>query len=80
MTLEIVAYGIARDILQHKTMHLDVPEGTSIAGLKQVLFDRYPALQGLASVSFAVDEEYQDDAYPLSDRQSVVIIPPVSGG
>ena len=79
MKLRITAFGIAKDILGAR--HIDYElEGRRISDLKSALIDRYPAFRELASLRFAVEEEYQDDQYELKEAQQVVIIPPVSGG
>ncbi len=80
MKVELIAYGIARDILKTDRLEFEMNTGNSIAMLKQQLFEMYPSFRALASVKFAVGEEYQDDSFVLEDNQEVVIIPPVAGG
>ncbi len=80
MIVKVVAYGIARDILKSADCSIDLKEATTIAGLKEVLLQQYPDFSKLASLRFAVGEEYQTDSYTLVAGQEVVIIPPVSGG
>ncbi len=53
----------------------------TIKELKEYLKERYPELSEIIeSVRFAVNEEYVDDEYKLSDNDRVAVIPPVSGG
>ena len=80
MKIRLIAFGIARDILQSKELELELREGDSIRTLKQNLFQKYPDFLGLQSIAFAVGENYQEDGYLLQDKDEVVIIPPVSGG
>jgi molybdopterin converting factor subunit 1 len=80
MKVNLLAFGIAREILKTKKLALDVRPGDTIATLKQQLLDHYPDLGKLKSLSFAVGENYQQDSYTLSDNDEVAIIPPVSGG
>ncbi len=80
MKIQLIAFGIARDILQSKSLTIELRDGDSISTLKQNLFSRYPDLSSLKSISFAVGENYQDDGYALHENDEVVIIPPVSGG
>ena len=48
--------------------------------LKKALTKQYPEFEKLASLRFAVGEDYQEDDFELSEENEVVIIPPVSGG
>jgi len=80
MTIKLVAFGIAKDILQQSQMDFALDNGQKIKDLKRDLQARYPAFEKLQSLKFAVNEDYQDDSYELSATDEVVIIPPVSGG
>jgi len=80
MDVKVVAYGIAKDIINGRELTMLVDDNSSIGDLKLQLLTLYPAFIDLASLSFAVEEEYQDDDYLLKNDQTVVIIPPVSGG
>ncbi len=79
MKLRFVAYGIAREILGTRSTELELDVAT-VGQLRAELTDRFPGLSGLRSVSFAINESYQEDTFPLSEGMEVVIIPPVSGG
>ena len=80
MEIKLVAYGIAKDIFEsHEKMYI-LKNGGSLGSLRKELFNQYPALQQLASLKFAVNEEYQSDDFALKEKDEVVIIPPVSGG
>jgi len=81
MEINIVAFGIAREILKSRTLLVELePSSATIAQLKQHLINRYPELSTLRSLSFAVGEDYQEDNYILNEGDEVVVIPPVSGG
>ena len=80
MKVNLLAFGIAREILKAKTMEMNVQSGATIAVLKETLLRQHPDLGKLKSLSFAVGENYQQDSYTLSDNDEVAIIPPVSGG
>ena len=80
MKIRLVAFGIAREILQSKSLEFHLDSGESISALKQRLFQQYPEFSSLKSISFAVGENYQEDSYSLQENDEVVIIPPVSGG
>lgn len=80
MNIKIVAYGIAKDILNGSKKELVLPNDADISALKQLLLEQYPAFSKLQSLRFAVNEDYQGNDYQLNENDEVVIIPPVSGG
>lgn len=80
MKIKLIAFGIAKDILQTRQAEIELSEGGTISSLRQTLVHRYPELAKLKSLSFAVGVNYQDDSYGLHENDEVVIIPPVSGG
>jgi len=80
MKIKIIAYGIAKDILQNKELSYELNNTSTIGDLKANLLNQYPKFAALASLRFAVGEEYQEDGYELLEGHEVVIIPPVSGG
>jgi molybdopterin converting factor small subunit len=80
MILKLTAFGIAKDILGKRVLEIDIKNESTIADLKAVLLSEYPDFSKLASLTFAVDEAYQNDDFLLSANQEIVIIPPVAGG
>jgi len=77
--VNLVAFGIAKDILAERTQIFEF-EGVTIADLKAQLIYQYPEFLKLKNISFAVKESYQEDQFELTEAVEVVIIPPVSGG
>jgi molybdopterin converting factor small subunit len=80
MILKLTAFGIAKDILGKRFLEIEVENECTIADLKAILLEQYPDFSKLASLTFAVEEEYQNDDFLLSENQEIVIIPPVAGG
>ena len=80
MKIQVVAFGIAKDILEATSRDVELPDHASIAVLKEHLLEQFPAFAKLRSLRFAVNEEYQPDEHLLTEKDEVVIIPPVSGG
>jgi molybdopterin converting factor subunit 1 len=80
MKINLLAFGIAREIVKTRSMEFHIDQGETIASLKQKLLKQYPDLSSLKSLSFAVGQNYEDDTYRLADKDEVAIIPPVSGG
>ena len=80
MKIDLLAFGIAKDILRSRSLPLELPEGVTVGDLKEKLTAEYPGFQKLKSLAIAVNTEYQADDFALSENDEVVIIPPVSGG
>lgn len=80
MKIELLAFGIAKDIIAATTTQVELPAGATVGDLKSVLCRKYPEFERLRSFSIAVNAEYRQDDHPLSPQDEVVIIPPVSGG
>ena len=78
--VNILAFGIARDICGTRAFELVLPSPCSTEALLQILQEKYPALAQLASCSLAVNASYVQETQLLSDGDEVAIIPPVSGG
>lgn len=80
MEIELLAFGIAKDIVAGNSTTLELKNGSTIGDLKEKLFQDYPAFEKLRSLSIAVNAEYRMDDFTLSPDDEIVIIPPVSGG
>ena len=80
MIIDILAFGIAKDILglSETTMHLE--QNLTISELKSKLTERFPEFEKLRSFSLAVNQEYQEDDFMIKANDEIAIIPPVSGG
>lgn len=79
MQVRLVAYGIAKEILNSRQLDFEF-NGSTIGELKSSLITAHPAFSRLRSLAFAVHENYRQDDFALSPDAEVVIIPPVSGG
>lgn len=80
MNIEVLGFGIARDIFDGKTTSVSVSEAIDVAALKLELENKYPQLKELASYMVAVNDEYAEDDLIINATDEVAIIPPVSGG
>ncbi len=80
MKIKVIAFGIAKDIVQAKQLDVELNPSDTIAALRQVLTERHPEFTKLKSLSFAVGVNYQTDSFHLHENDEVSIIPPVSGG
>ena len=60
---------------------VDLEEGATVGDLEDRLGREYPRLKPLlASLAFAVDDEYKMRDYTLHNNDEVALIPPISGG
>lgn len=80
MTVEIMAFGITKDIVGKTLINVELPDGSSVKELKEKLEKSYPKMQELKSLLIAVNEEYGDETHILTERDEIALIPPVSGG
>lgn len=80
MKINILAFGIAKDIVKGSDLVLELSDGATVADLKALLCRRYPGFERLASLRVAVNSEYAEEDRTLGDSDEIVLIPPVSGG
>jgi molybdopterin converting factor subunit 1 len=80
MQVTIKAFGITREIVNGREITLEMPEGTTVADLKKILYQRFPRLEALSSLFIAINAEYAQDEHLLKQGSEVALIPPVSGG
>ena len=80
MNIKLRAFGIARDIIGSSVIEIEGHSLDTTGDVKAYLIDNYPKFADLLTFSLAVKDEYQEDNFVLSDRDEVIIIPPVSGG
>jgi molybdopterin converting factor small subunit len=80
MTLQIHAFGIARDILGARVVAFETPAALTVSELKRQLLERYPAFGDLTSLLIAVNAEYGAEDVFLTGLDEIALIPPVSGG
>ena len=79
MKINILAFGIAKEILGNNSMEL-VLENNTVDGLKTTLEQIYPRLKELTSFAIAVNNEYATPGNIIKPGDEIAIIPPVSGG
>lgn len=80
MEINILAFGIAKDIFGASTITVELTDAATTADMKALLEERYPKLKQLASYMVAVNNEYAEGKLIITERDEVAIIPPVSGG
>lgn len=81
--MEILLFGITRDIVGKHKLELPGPEADSLATadqLKAHLLERYPDLRKISSLALAVNNEYAAHDASIKAGDEIALIPPVSGG
>ncbi|MEO6151221.1 MAG: MoaD/ThiS family protein [Mucilaginibacter sp.] len=80
MNINILAFGIAKDIFGNPTIELELDNDATVYNLKYVLEAKYPRLKQLSSYLIAVNNEYALPEDNIHQHDEIAIIPPVSGG
>lgn len=78
--LQVLTFGIAKDIIGKQLLELDIPENSTVESLRKKLYHQFPDLERLKSLSIAVNNEYAENDLMLNTSDEVALIPPVSGG
>ena len=81
MIITIQTFGITRDIADESgRFELEIADNTTAAELKNILFQKFPALQKLQSLAIAINENYATGREIINATDRIALIPPVSGG
>ena len=80
MEINILAFGIAKDIVGGRELPFTIDEKTTVKSLKEALLQQFPKFEKLQSLAIAINSEYASDDQVLQASDEVVLIPPVSGG
>lgn len=80
MKVNVLAFGIAKEIVGGSTVEVELTEDATVAELRDELEEQYPRLAQLVSYMIAVNNEYAVADNALQQRDEIAIIPPVSGG
>ena len=79
--MKIISFGITKDITGSMFMDFDAgAEKLTIDELKENLFEKFPELKKLKSLSFAINNAYVENDTIVCDSDEIALIPPVSGG
>jgi molybdopterin synthase sulfur carrier subunit len=80
MTVNILAFGIAREIMGGTAATVQVADGATVRELKAALEVQYSALKQFSSFVIALNGEYAAPTAVVKANDEIAIIPPVSGG
>ena len=80
MKIEALFFGMSRDLAEQSAITFELEEGVTVKKFREILVKKYPLFSELDSFAIAVNESYAEDVLKLTDKDTVAIIPPVSGG
>jgi molybdopterin synthase catalytic subunit len=81
MRINILFFGLARDLTGFDREQEDIAPGETVGDLQTRYESRFPRLREVAgSLLAAVNQEVADRAHILRDGDEVAFLPPVSGG
>jgi molybdopterin converting factor subunit 1 len=74
-------FATLRDRIGSRSVEMQIPAQTDVAGFKKILIEKFPALQGLTGhMLISVNQEYVFDDAIIPDHAEIALFPPVSGG
>ena len=80
MNIKALFFGMSRDLAGQSPITLELDNGITVKGFRELLVKKYPLFSEMDSFAIAVNESYAEEGLILSDNDVVAIIPPVSGG
>ncbi|MGH2645059.1 MAG: MoaD/ThiS family protein [Chitinophagaceae bacterium] len=80
MEINLLAFGIAKEIFNGDLLKISLPERSSVIDLRKNLEQQFPAIKNVATYMVAVNNEYAANDLILHVNDEIAIIPPVSGG
>ncbi len=80
MTIDILLFGITKDIIGADKYALELDGDITVARLKEDMTAKFPQLAKLKSLLVAVNNEYGQPDTNITSNDEVALIPPVSGG
>ena len=80
MTVQLLLFGITKDIIGESPFPYEMDMGANAQDLLSKLVQDYPQLSDLNSLALAVNGEYAEAGTPIAENDELALIPPVSGG
>ena len=81
MMIKIMFFATLRDYVGAKTVELEIPKDTTVAGLKETLVKKYPKMiLAQNSMMAAINREFAADEQVIPVDAEIAMFPPVSGG
>lgn len=79
--IKVLFFAILRDYIGAKSVELEIPFGSTVHGLTELLVSTYPGLEKVRdSMMAAINREYAADGQVIPEGAEIAFFPPVSGG
>lgn len=79
--IKVLFFATLRDRAGTKSFELDVPDGTTVQSLKDMVVEHYPGLrEAMDTIVISINREFAFDENPVPENAEVAMFPPVSGG
>ncbi len=79
--IKVLLFATLRDRAGAKSLEMEIPDGTTVQGLKDQVARDYPNLkQSMETVLISINREYAFDEAVVPQNAEVAMFPPVSGG
>lgn len=79
--VKLLFFATLRERAGTKSMDLEIPDGTTVRGLRDMLARDHPALKpSLETVLISINREYAENEAVVPPNAEVALFPPVSGG
>ena len=80
-SVKILFFATLRDYVGAKVVEIEIPSGTTVQGLTDLLVTKYPPLEKVKdSMMAAINREYAADKQVIPEEAEIAFFPPVSGG
>ena len=80
MEIEALLFASYREKAGVGRLRLDLNDGATVGELAEAMRSKFPGLPEAGQIVVAVNNEYQEHDFVLSNGDEVALIPPVSGG
>jgi molybdopterin converting factor subunit 1 len=79
--IKVLFFATLRDRAGTKSLDIEIPDDTTVQGLKDQIARNYPSLaQSMESVVISINREFAFDESVIPANAEVAMFPPVSGG
>ena len=79
--IKVLFFATLRDRAGIKSTELEIPAGTTVQVLKDIVVSAYPGLQEtMDTVVISINREFAFDENTVPENAEVAMFPPVSGG
>ncbi len=79
--IKVLLFATLRDRAGTKSLEMNIPNDTTVQGLKEQIARDYPNLkQSMETVLISINREYAFDEAVVPQNAEVAMFPPVSGG